>query len=447
MHCDLTEGNITRNLLRFAWPLMIGNLLQQLYNIVDTLIVGRFIGGQALAAVGSSYALMVFLTSILLGLCMGNGAFLSIQFGRRDYDRMKQGIFISFLSIGAVALFLNLLVYAGMKQILWLLRIPGELTGLMKEYLMFIFGGILATFLYNYLANLLRAMGNSLVPLLALGISALLNIALDLLFVLEFHWGVGGAAVATVISQYVSAAVLVVYYLVRCGELHTQRRHRRWNREIIKEIAGLSVMTCIQQSIMNFGILMVQGLVNSFGTVVMAAFAAGVKIDSFAYSPVQDFGNAFSTFVAQNYGAGKKERIRKGIKTAVILTFGFCTAISLLVCVFAEPLLEIFLEKESTAILAVGVQYLRVEGAFYFGIGLLFLLYGFYRAIERPGISVVLTVISLGTRVLLAYTLSAVPGIGITGIWAAVPVGWLLADLTGVGYLIVSVGRRDERAA
>ena len=193
-------------------------------------------------------------------------------------------------------------------------------------------------------------------------------------------------------------------------------------------------MTCVQQSVMNLGILMVQGLVNSFGAAVMAAFAAAVKIDSFAYMPVQDFGNAFSTFIAQNYGAGRADRIRRGIKSAAACAFGFCAAISILVCVFARPLMGLFIPPEEMEIIAVGVGYLRIEGACYFGIGLLFLLYGFYRAVSRPGMSVVLTAASLGTRVLLAHLLSAVPALGVTGIWVSVPIGWALADIVGVVY-------------
>ena len=196
------------------------------------------------------------------------------------------------------------------------------------------------------------------------------------------------------------------------------------------------------QSIMNFGILMVQGLVNSFGAVVMAAFAAAVKIDSFAYAPVQDFGNAFSTFVAQNYGAGKEERIRRGMKSAIASVFVFCLLITVLVVGFARPLMQLFIDKESVETIAVGIGYLRIEAAFYFGIGMLFLFYGYYRAVNKPGISVVLTVVSLGTRVLLAYILSAVPGIGVTGIWAAVPIGWVLADLTGAWYYITRCRRK-----
>lgn len=444
MNYDLTQGNITKNLLKFAFPLMVGNLLQQLYNIADTLIVGRFLGEDALAAVGSSYTLMVFLTSILLGLCMGSSAFFSMQFGNRNFERLKNGFFLSFVIIGTIALGLNILVYIGMDGILWFLRVPEQLRGMMTEYLLSIFLGIIATFLYNYFANLLRAIGNSVVPLFFLGISAMVNIALDLLFVLFFCWGVKGAAIATVFAQYLSGIGIFLYYWNKCPDLRVKKCHCYWNKEVVKEIAGLSLLTCVQQSIMNFGILMVQGLVNSFGTVVMAAFAAAVKIDSFAYSPVQDFGNAFSTFVAQNYGAGKEERIKRGMKSAVGSVFVFCLLISSFVCIFSKELLFIFLESSRTDIIEIGVGYLRIEASFYFGIGLLFLLYGYYRAVKKPGMSVVLTVISLGTRVLLAYTLSAVPFIGVMGIWVAVPIGWLLADLTGVGYLLYSNGKEGK---
>ena len=434
MNYDLTEGKIVHKLLRFAFPIMVGNLLQQLYNVVDTLIVGRYLGENALAAVGSAYTLMVFLTSIIIGLCMGSSAFFSIQFGSRDQDRLEKGIYIAFLSIGLVTLVLNAAVYLGMGGILIFLRVPVEVTALMREYLVWIFAGIVAVFLYNFVANLLRAVGNSVVPLLFLAVSALTNIVLDLLFIRSFGWGVGGAAAATVISQYLAGIGIVLYYFGRYPELRVSGKNRQFDLQILKELAGLSSLTCLQQSIMNFGILMVQGLVNSFGPVVMAAFAAAVKIDSFAYAPVQDFGNAFSTYVAQNYGAGKTDRIRRGMKDAVLSAFVFCMIISALVVGFAKPLMGIFLKAESAEAIAVGADYLRIEGAFYFGIGLLFLFYGYYRAVHKPGISVVLTVISLGTRVVLAYMLSSIEVVGVRGIWMSVPIGWILADLAGAWY-------------
>lgn len=432
MNYDLTQGNIMKNLLKFSFPIMVGNVLQQLYNVVDTLIVGRYLGKNALAAVGSSYTLMVFVTSIILGLCMGSSAFFSMQFGRRDQKRLEQGIYMAFLMIGIVTLVLNILVYIGIYGILAFLRVPEEVIPYMKAYLLWIFAGIAATFLYNFVANFMRALGNSFIPLCFLGISAVLNIFLDLFFIRVLMWGVSGAAVATVVSQYIAGVGILLYCLKKYPEVHIKKENRNWNPNILKELLSLSFLTCLQQSVMNFGILMVQGLVNSFGSVVMAAFAAAVKIDSFAYAPVQDFGNAFSTYVAQNFGAGKRERIRKGMRDAVLGAFVFCAVISTLVVGFAKPLMSLFLDESSADAVLVGVGYLRIEASFYFGIGLLFLFYGYFRAMNKPGISVILTVISLGMRVLLAYILSSIDAIGVTGIWMSVPIGWILADTAGV---------------
>ena len=434
MQKNLTQGPITKTLVFFALPMIGGNMLQQLYNIADTLIVGRFIGSGALAAVGSSYTLMTFLTSILLGLCMGSGAVFSIRYGEGDMEKLHESLGASFVLILAVAAVLNLAVFLLIDPIMYLLQVPEEIYAMMREYLWVIFWGILATFLYNYFACLLRAVGNSVAPLIFLAVSSVMNIVLDLWFVLGFHWGVAGAAFATVLSQYVSGIGLAVYTYWKTPEFRIRLKYLRPRLAMLREIAQFSFLTSVQQSVMNLGILMVQGLVNSFGTVIMAAFAAAVKIDSFAYMPAQEFGNAFSTFVAQNYGAGKTDRIKEGIKKAVMMSVAFCLVISLLVFIFARPLMMIFVDPSETEILAAGVEYLRIEGAFYCGIGCLFLLYGLYRAIKRPGMSVVLTIFSLGTRVVLAYILSAVDFIGVTGIWWSVPIGWALADFVGFLY-------------
>lgn len=304
MYYDLTKGKISKNLILFALPMMAGNLMQQFYNIADTLIVGRVVGKNALAAVGSAYTLMTFLTSIFLGLSMGAGVLFSIYKGKNDKHALRVAVAHAFVLIMAVMVFVNVLVYVCMHPILWFLRVPQE------------------------------------------------------------------------------------------------------------------VMEEMQQSVMNFGILMVQGLVNSFGATTMAAFAAAVKIDTFAYLPVQDFGNAYSTFVAQNYGVKDYGRIQKGTKEAFAISIVFSIIISILVCTFAASLMEIFVKAQETAVIACGVQYLRIEGSFYCGIGCLFLLYGYYRAINKAQMSVVLTVISLGLRVVLAYILS-VP-LKAPGIWVAI---------------------------
>ena len=433
MYYDLTRGSISKSLFFFALPMMAGNLLQQFYNIADTLIVGRVLGKNALAAVGSVYTLMTFLTSVFLGLSMGAGALFSIYLGKKEMENLRSAVYHAFLLIMIVTILLNGVVYLFLNPILAFLRVPSEVWNPMKDYLLIIFGGLIATTLYNFFACMLRALGNSAVPLYFLAVSAIINIILDLLFIIGFHWGIRGAAAATITAQYISAIGITIYVLCRCQNVVTGWGHIQWNRRILKEILNLSTLTCLQQSVMNFGILMVQGLVNSFGATIMAAFAAAVKIDTFAYLPVQDFGNAFSTFTAQNYGAGNHSRIRTGIRQAFIMSISFSIVISLIVFLFAASLMKIFIGPSEHAVIASGVQYLRIEGSFYCGIGCLFLLYGYYRAINQAEMSVVLTVISLGLRVLLAYILSGV--IGVTGIWIAIPIGWLLADAVGLLYM------------
>lgn len=429
---DLTNGSIAGSMLRFALPLMLGKLLQQCYNIADTLIVGQVLGAEALAAVGSSYALIVFITSIFIGLCMGCSAVLSIQYGAKDIRQMKQSIFSSLLIVGGTTLLLNILSLTFLSPIIKILQTPPELEAMTYRYLFLIFLGMIPMAVYNFYAFLLRSVGNSSSPLYFLLISVALNIVLDVLFMVGLKMGVEGAALATVISQIVSATGIYLYTWKQFPELRLSRDDRQIDFFSIRKIASFSYLTCMQQSVMNLGILMVQGLVNSFGTTVMAAFAAAVKIDSFAYMPVQDFGNAFSTFIAQNFGARRHDRIRQGICCAWLTTTLFAGIVSILVFFFAAELMSIFIPASEQEIISIGVAYLQIEGSFYIGIGYLFLFYGYFRAVSRPSVSLILTIISLGTRVILAYSLAAIPSLSYNGIWWSVPIGWILADIAGV---------------
>lgn len=431
---DLTRGPIGKTMVSFAMPMILGNLLQQVYNITDTMIVGRFVGADALAAVGSAYTLMTFLTSVIIGLCMGAGAVFSTLYGAGEKRRMKESMWVSFWFIAAVTLLLFGMVFWKTDWILHTLQVPEEIYGMMRTYVRIIFTGLGFLFLYNYFAYLLRAVGNSLIPLYFLAAASLLNILLDLWFVIGRNRGVGGAAEATVIAQAVSGVGIAIYTIIAVPELRISLNERRFSKKTLGNMARYSLLTCIQQSVMNFGILMIQGLVNSFGTIIMAAFAAAVKIDTLAYMPAQEFGNAFSMFIAQNYGAGEKKRIHQGIRTAVRISISFCLVISLVIFLFAGPLMEIFVDRGETEIIREGIRYLRIEGSFYWGIGCLFLLYGLYRGIGHPGMSLVLTVISLGSRVVLSYALAPRPEFGVTAIWWSIPIGWMLADFVGFVY-------------
>lgn len=425
---DLTDGSISRKLILFSLPMIAGNLLQQFYNLADTLIVGRFIGADALASVGSSYTLMTFLTSLIIGLCMGSSTFFSEDFGSSNKEKLNSDIFLSFIFILIVTVIITALIYPFSNQILHLLKIPDQLYDMTFSYVRIVFAGMFFIFLYNFFSFLLRSLGNSSTPLFFLAFSSILNIILDIYFIASLSLGIAGAALATVISQAISGIGISIY---AWNKLHLiSILHSHISKERLKQIMIHDISTGMQQSVMNFGILMIQGLVNSFGTIIMASFAAAVKIDTVAYMPAQEFGNAYSIFISQNFGAKKKERIQKGTHTAFIISTIFCLIMSAFIFFTAKNLMQLFIEASNTAVIDNGITYLRIEGSMYVGIGILFLWYGYYRAIEKPSISLLLTVISLGTRVLLSYLLA--PAFGVIFIWISIPVGWFLADITGL---------------
>lgn len=324
---NLTEGPIFKTMMLFAFPMILGNLLQQIYNIVDTIIVGRFVSSGALAAVGSAYALMTFINSLIIGLCMGSGALFSKSFGAGKQADMRQEVKLSFIFIGIITAIIYIIVFPGTDLILHLLAVPADVYALMRSYVRIIFAGIGFIFLFNFFAYLLRAVGNSLVPLIFLAISSVTNIVLDLYFVISLKWGVAGAAGATVISQAFAGVGIAIYVLVRHRDLVSFGKDGRTEWYRLGEIIKNDVFTGLQQSVMNFGILMIQGLVNSFGTTIMAAFAAAVKIDTLAYMPAQEYANAYSLFISQNYGARKQERIAKGTRIAAAVSVIFCLGV------------------------------------------------------------------------------------------------------------------------
>lgn len=434
---DLTKGSERKVMLLFSLPMILGNLLQQFYNIVDTLIVGKFLGANALGAVGSSYTLMVLITSIILGLCMGSGVVFAQLFGAKKEEEIRTSIWNSFIFTAIVTIIINIVVFILLDKILVWINIPSEALEYTRAYLKVIFCGILFTFIYNFFASVLRSIGNSLMPLVFLAISCILNIVLDIVFILPFSMGVSGAALATIISQGVSALLISIYFFKKANNICPRKENMHYSSTLLKMVMNNSILTSVQQSIMNFGILLIQGLVNSFGVEVMAAFAAVVKIDSFAYMPVQDFGNAFSTYIAQNYGAKKSERIKRGTIEAIKISAVFCVIVSALVCIFSKELMLLFIIPEEVGVINIGMKYLSIEGMYYIGIGCLFLLYGFYRGIGKSGMSIVLTIVSLGSRVALSYILAPISSIGLVGIWWSIPIGWFLADVIGIGYFVL----------
>lgn len=427
---DMTKGSPYKLMINFALPLFLGNIFQQIYNVVDTIVVGKLVGKEALAAVGSSFAIMVLVNSIILGLTMGASVLFSQLYGAKDFETLKTSIYLASLIILAFTIILSLLTFLGVDLIIKLYRMPVETVAYAKDYLMWVFGGLFFVSLYNLSANILRALGDSKTPLYFLVLASIINIVLDLLFVIKFGMEVKGVAIATVIAQAVSAISCLIFTIKKISFLEFKPRDFHYDSSLFRRIFSYAFLTGIQQSLMNFGIVMIQGLVNTFGASLMAAFAAGVKIDAFAYIPLQDFGNAFAIYTGQNLGANSKKRVKEGLKAASIIIGVFGLLTSLIVVLAAKPLIGLFVKASDLDVINIGIKYLRIEGAFYILIGFLFMFYGFYRGLGKPSMSILLTIGSLGIRVVLSYLLASSLGYGI--IFWSIPIGWLLADFLGL---------------
>ncbi|MBU5424924.1 MATE family efflux transporter [Tissierella pigra] len=434
MITDMTRGNPTKTLIAFTFPMLIGNLFQQLYNIVDSVVVGRYVGKNALAAVGSSFMLMNFFSFVIIGLCMGAAVVYSYYFGERNYSNLRKTIFISFSSIGIFTIVLSIILVFTTKGMLNLINTPEEIFLDSQKYLQTIFAGLIFVYLYNACSALLRSIGDSKTPLYFLILAAIINIVLDLLFVIVYDMGVFGVAFATVIAQGVSSILCLIYGLWKIEFIRLKKEDLVFDKGIFAMVSKFSFLTSIQQSIMTFGMVCVQGIVNTFGSDTIAAFTAAGKVDSIAYLPVQDFGNAFGTYVAQNKGAKKNDRIIQGVKSAIKTIIIFCLIMSIIIYMSSSSLMRIFVEASEVNVIKLGVEYLSIISVFYVLIGFLFMFYGFFRGIGELNISLILTIISLGTRVLMAYILSSIPSIAQRGIWWSVPIGWALAD--GIGFIL-----------
>ena len=422
---DMTVGSPTKKMLLFTLPIFLGNVFQQIYSISDTFVVGRFLGKEALAAIGASSALVIFINAIIIGLCMGSGVLFAEFFGAKNDNLLSKavstaGIFIGGITVAISAFFLILL-----EPLIRLFQVPEPAIHYAQDYLLIILSGLLFMMLYNFATAVLRAVGDSQTPLVFLVLSSVVNVALDFILVLYTPLGVKGPAWSTVAAQ-VCSGVPLCWYAVK--KLNVPLR-LQFDQLMFRKVAQYSVLTSIQQSIMNFGILLVQGLVNSFGVVATAAFTVGVRIDTFAYMPAQDFGNAFAIYVAQNRGAKQRSRIRQGLRGAFYCVTVFCIVISVVVWLWAPQLIALF--SPDLGVINIGAQYLRIEGLFYSLIGYLFLFYALFRGMGQFKTSIVLTIVSLGTRVALSYSLVWL-GFGLNSIWYSIPIGWALADLVGM---------------
>lgn len=429
MELDMTKGKPWRIILKFFIPLFIGNLLQQFYSIIDAIIIGKFVGTDAFAAVGSSSAVTVFITSILLGLAMGASAIFSQLYGGGQYHELKKTISTALIFLFCISLLITVVTSVFLPWIITLYQMPKEIAVYATDYLKYVFYGFIFVGMYNAFAFLLRAFGDSRTPLYFLMASCISNLILDWLFIVVLHMGTAGAAIATLLTQAFAAVACGIYTIKRMRFLNFEPKDLRFSRSAFNKIATFSVLTALQQSISSLGMMLIQGLVNTFGSTVMAAFAACSKIDSVANAPLQDLGNSFSTYTAQNKGAGETKRIREGFGVTSRIIIILSTVISTVAFIFAPNLITLFVNKEAIEVISVGVGYLRIVSVFYVLLGFIVMFYGFFRGLGAIKISILMTIVSQGLRVLLAYSFA--PIMGFSGVCWAIVLGWLLSDLLG----------------
>ena len=447
---NLTEGQPLRLLFFFSLPMVAGNLFQQLYNMVDTAVVGTFVGEDAVAAVGSSFPIVFLSVAVAAGLSMGCNVVVSQLFGAGRIHEMKSTISTAIISLSVLGLILMALGTISAGPLLELLGTDPDIMADSQTYLRIYFGGAVFLFLYNTLNGIYNAQGDSKTPLIFLMISSLTNIVLDLLFVIRFHMGVAGVAWATLIAQGICAVASLAVLFLRMKRLPCEagkegEKIPLFHKIAVKRIAQIGLPSMLQQSLVSLSMMMMQGLVNSYGKVLVAGYTAATKIDTLAMLPNLNFSNAMSSYTAQNIGAGRYDRVRQGLKASLFMVVVFSLLITVIIFLFGDQLLSLFLDPGDTSgALGCGLTYMHTVSLFYILMGLLFVSNGMLRGSGDMGAFTLSSMANLFSRVAVAYALAYLTPLGANAIWWSIPAGWAIGSV--VSLLRVKSGKWMRQA-
>ena len=425
---NLTEGKPLKLIFFFALPMVIGNFFQQLYNMVDSMVVGKFVGEDALAAVGSSFPVVFLAVAIAAGLSMGCTVVISQLFGAGQIREMKTTISTALIALGVIGLAIMAAGELAAGPLLKLLGTDADIMADSLTYLRIYFGGAVFLFLYNTLNGIYNALGDSNTPLKFLMVSALTNIGLDLLFVIRFHMGVAGVAWATLIAQGLCAVVSFFVLIKRMKDMESEpaaadKKFAFFEANAARRIARVGVPSMLQQSIVSLSMMFMQGLVNSYGKVFVAGYTAATKIDTLAMMPNMNFSNAMSSYTAQNIGAGKDKRVVQGYKACLLMVLIFSLIITGIIYLFGPQLLSLFLNSGSEgSAMGYGLRYMKTVSVFYVLMGLMFVGNGLLRGAGDMGAFMLSSMSNLFSRVAIAYLLAHF--IGSSAIWWSIPIGW-----------------------
>ncbi len=430
---DLSVGKESKLIFQFATPMLLGNMFQQLYNVVDSIIVGQYIGKEALAAVGSSFPIIFTLISFIIGIAIGSTVIISQYFGAKDFDKVKRAIDTLYIFIFFASLFVSFLGIYFSSDIFHLIGLPEDIIPQADSYLKIYLSGLVLFFGFNATSAILRGLGDSRTPLYFMIVATIMNIGLDFLFVVGFDWGIEGAAYATIAAQG-GAFITAIIYLNRTHEIiNLSWRKMVFDRQLFKANIRIGIPIGLQQSFVALSMMVMYWLVNPFGTNSVAAYSVVFRIDSFAAMPAMNFAAALSTFVGQNLGANKPERVRTGLISTAVMTSIFAFTITAIALLLAEPLMRLF--TNDAEVIAIGMDYLYIVSPFYVVFTVMFTIGGVMRGAGDTMIPMLITFIALWVvRIPLCYYLSI--DMGIIGIWWGIPMAWFTGALLSFIYYL-----------
>lgn len=424
---DMTHGSPTKLILIFTIPMLIGSIFQQMYNMVDSIVVGRFVGPQALAAVGTSMPIISMLIALVMGLSNGAGIIIAQFFGAKQYEQVRRSVATGLIFQVIGSLVMTVVGLLASQPLLELLRTPADVIGASATYMRIYFLGLVFMFIYNALAGILRALGDSRSPLYFLIVATLANVVLDVYFVANLGWGVAGVAWATLMAQALSSILCILYIYRRVPLLQLKRSEFVFDRAIFRTMIKVGVPSSIQGTVASMGFMAVQGLINSFGSTTMAAYTAAARMDSFAMMPIMNLGIAVATYSGQNIGAEKMDRVRLGVRSALAMVAGACVLISVLVYSFGPQMIQVFIDAQEAEVIRRGVEYMRTVSLFYVVFGIMGVFNGVLRGAGDTTITMITVTVDLAARVAAAYWLVTIPSVSYRGTWWAIPVGWCIS--------------------
>lgn len=427
---DMTKGNETSLLLRFTLPMLVGNIFQQFYNMVDSIIVGRFVGTNALGAVGSVGCITFMFFSLCLGLGSGIGILISQYFGAGQDDYVKRIIANAIYITLGTGVLMSLCGVFFAEPILHFMNTPAENFADALIYMRIVCGFTIVVAGYNTISAILRALGDAKTPLIFLGVASVLNIALDLVFVVPLQMGVAGAAWATVIAQFFAMLGSIGYGYLKNDYLRLKKRHMAYSGEIVKKSFHIGIPVAAQNALIAFSCVALQSVVNRYGTTVMAAYTATGRVESLVQQPFNSLALAVSTFAGQNAGAGRFDRVRTGVKKSVWMVLIFSLLMILVMWLFGEPIVRIFIDEPE--VVRIGAKGLRITSLMYFGLGLIYVMRGMLNGVGDAFFAMINGVTEVIGRIGFAFLFMTIPAVGMWGVWYTNGLTWTLTGLVNV---------------